>query len=93
MRDVASVHSYLKRAPVDCIDVLPWLFVLIPTSPQDLEAAFRASRRADAFLAIEKKGKAAFIKVGTAITSASLNSSLSIVVEENGRQIRPAFVR
>ncbi|CAN0435689.1 unnamed protein product, partial [Ectocarpus sp. 12 AP-2014] len=29
---------------------------------QDLEAAFRASRRADAFLAIEKKGKAAFIK-------------------------------
>ncbi|CAM9161191.1 unnamed protein product [Hapterophycus canaliculatus] len=29
---------------------------------QDLEAAFRASRRADAFLAIEKKGKAAFAK-------------------------------
>ncbi len=31
--------------------------------PQDLEAAFRASRRAAAFLAIEKKGKAAFAKV------------------------------
>lgn len=30
---------------------------------QDLEAAFRASRRADAFVAIEKKGKAAFAKV------------------------------
>lgn len=30
---------------------------------QDLEAAFRASRRADAFMAIEKKGKAAFAKV------------------------------
>lgn len=30
---------------------------------QDLEAAFRASRRAAAFLAIEKKGKAAFAKV------------------------------
>ncbi|CAN0071598.1 unnamed protein product, partial [Scytosiphon promiscuus] len=29
---------------------------------QDLEAAFRASRRADAFVAIEKKGKAAFAK-------------------------------
>jgi len=31
--------------------------------PQDLEAAFRASRREAAFLAIEKKGKTAFAKV------------------------------
>ncbi|CAM9481359.1 unnamed protein product, partial [Sphacelaria rigidula] len=29
---------------------------------QDLESAFRASRRAEAFLAIEKKGKDAFAK-------------------------------
>lgn len=30
---------------------------------QELESAFRASRRADAFMAIEKKGKAAFVRV------------------------------
>ena len=38
--------------------------ILVFASPtQDLETAFRASRRAEAFLAIEKKGKAAFMKV------------------------------